>query len=82
MPFVLFTSHQENLELRTSKSAVGLRRKAAGALGLKAAAQTRKGPLRAAKTSGDAKAKPSQEEETYRVRSGQITCKLNVFFVF
>ncbi|XP_013873768.1 leucine-rich repeat and coiled-coil domain-containing protein 1 isoform X2 [Austrofundulus limnaeus] len=59
-------SDQDNLKLRTSKSAVGPRRKAAGAVNVKAAAQTRKGPLRAAKTSGDVKAKPSQEEETYR----------------
>lgn len=81
MWFVLFASDRENLKLRTSKSAVGPRRKAAGAEGVKAAAQTRKGLLRAAKTSGDVKAKPSQEEETYRVRSGQITCKLSGFLL-
>ncbi|XP_017266314.1 leucine-rich repeat and coiled-coil domain-containing protein 1 [Kryptolebias marmoratus] len=54
-------SDQESRKLRTSKSALGPRRKTASAGGVKAAAQTRKGPLRAAKTS-----RSTQEEETYR----------------
>ncbi|XP_037537288.1 leucine-rich repeat and coiled-coil domain-containing protein 1 [Nematolebias whitei] len=59
-------SDLENRKLRTSKSAVGPRRKAAGAGGVKAAAQTSKGPVRAVKTSGDVKAKSTRDGETYR----------------
>ncbi|KAM4552463.1 leucine-rich repeat and coiled-coil domain-containing protein 1 [Odontesthes bonariensis] len=57
-------SDQENHKLRTTKSAVGLRRKSGGAGAVQAAVQTRKGPLRAAKTTGEVKS--IQEEETYR----------------
>ncbi|XP_008284978.1 leucine-rich repeat and coiled-coil domain-containing protein 1 [Stegastes partitus] len=59
-------SDQENHKQRTSKSAVGPRRKAGGAAGVEAAGPTRRRPLRAAKASGDVKTKSTEEEETYR----------------
>uniref|UniRef100_A0A3Q1FDU1 Leucine-rich repeat and coiled-coil domain-containing protein 1 n=1 Tax=Acanthochromis polyacanthus TaxID=80966 RepID=A0A3Q1FDU1_9TELE len=59
-------SDQENHKQRTSKSAVGQRRKSGGTAGVQAAGSTRRGPLRAAKTSGDVKTKSAEEEETYR----------------
>ncbi|KAG7228990.1 hypothetical protein INR49_013223 [Caranx melampygus] len=57
-------SDQENHKQRSSKSAVGLRRKSGGAGVEDAVGPTRSGPLRAAKASGDVK---SKEEETYRI---------------
>lgn len=59
-------SDQENNKQKSSKSAVGPRRKADSTGGKDAAGLTRRVPLRAAKTSGDVKTK-STEEETYRV---------------
>lgn len=55
---------------RSSKSAVGPRRKAGSAGGIEAAGPTRRAPLRAAKASGDMKTKSTEEEETYRVQHG------------
>ncbi|KAF1383661.1 hypothetical protein PFLUV_G00134170 [Perca fluviatilis] len=55
-------SDQENRKQRSSKSAEGLRRKS-GAAGDK---DLRRGPVTAAKASGDVKAKSTGEEETYR----------------
>ncbi|XP_007563898.1 leucine-rich repeat and coiled-coil domain-containing protein 1 isoform X1 [Poecilia latipinna] len=60
-------SDQENRKLNMSKSAVGPRRKAAGARAAPSISQTWKRPLRAAKTSGGVTVKSSQEEETYRI---------------
>ncbi|XP_069013866.1 leucine-rich repeat and coiled-coil domain-containing protein 1 [Embiotoca jacksoni] len=60
------SSDQENHKQRTSKSAAGPRRKAGSMGGVEAAGLTRKGPLRAAKASGEVKAKSTEEEETYR----------------
>ncbi|XP_072220162.1 leucine-rich repeat and coiled-coil domain-containing protein 1 [Leuresthes tenuis] len=57
-------SDQENHNLRTTKSAVGLRRKIGGAGAVQATGKTKKGPLRTAKTTGEVKS--IQEEETYR----------------
>ncbi|XP_019121827.2 leucine-rich repeat and coiled-coil domain-containing protein 1 [Larimichthys crocea] len=59
-------SDQENHKQRSSKSAVGLRRKAGSAGGIDAAGPTRMVPSRAAKASGDVKTKSTAEEETYR----------------
>ncbi|KAF7222217.1 leucine-rich repeat and coiled-coil domain-containing protein 1 isoform X2 [Nothobranchius furzeri] len=59
-------SDHEICKLKTSKFALGPRRKSAIGGGVQAAAQTRKAPLRAAKASGDVKAKSIQGEETYR----------------
>ncbi|TMS09853.1 Leucine-rich repeat and coiled-coil domain-containing protein 1 [Larimichthys crocea] len=59
-------SDQENHKQRSSKSAVGLRRKAGSAGGIDAAGPTRTVPSRAAKASGDVKTKSTAEEETYR----------------
>ncbi|KAM4557186.1 leucine-rich repeat and coiled-coil domain-containing protein 1 isoform 1-T1 [Fundulus diaphanus] len=59
-------SDHENHKLRMSKCAVGLRRKATGPGAGQSISQTRKGPLRGAKTSGSLPAKSLQEEETYR----------------
>ncbi|XP_038573567.1 leucine-rich repeat and coiled-coil domain-containing protein 1 [Micropterus salmoides] len=58
-------SDQENHKQRSSKSAVGPRRKA-GTGGIDAAGPARRAPLRAAKASGDMKTKSTEEEETYR----------------
>ncbi|XP_068605195.1 leucine-rich repeat and coiled-coil domain-containing protein 1 [Brachionichthys hirsutus] len=57
-------SDQENQ--RSSKSAVGARRKACGAGSRNASEKTRRVPSRAVKTSGDVKPKSREEEETYR----------------
>ncbi|XP_030607934.1 leucine-rich repeat and coiled-coil domain-containing protein 1 isoform X2 [Archocentrus centrarchus] len=59
-------SDQENHKQRASKSAVGPKRKAGSTGSAEAARPTRKGPLRAAKASGDVKTKSTEEEETYR----------------
>uniref|UniRef100_A0A4W6E6Y7 Leucine-rich repeat and coiled-coil domain-containing protein 1 n=1 Tax=Lates calcarifer TaxID=8187 RepID=A0A4W6E6Y7_LATCA len=59
-------SDQENHKQRSSKSAVGPRRKPGGAGGVDTAGPTRSGPLRASKASGDVKRKSTEEEETYR----------------
>ncbi|XP_015259751.1 PREDICTED: leucine-rich repeat and coiled-coil domain-containing protein 1-like [Cyprinodon variegatus] len=59
-------SDREDHKLRTSKSAVGLRREAARTGAAKSASQTRKGLLREAKTSGSVTSKSPQEAETYR----------------
>ncbi|XP_070775430.1 leucine-rich repeat and coiled-coil domain-containing protein 1 [Enoplosus armatus] len=59
-------SDQENHKQRSSKSAVGPRRKAGGAGCIDAAGPTRRAPLRAAKASSDVKTKSTEEEETYR----------------
>ncbi|XP_049453451.1 leucine-rich repeat and coiled-coil domain-containing protein 1 [Epinephelus fuscoguttatus] len=59
-------SDQENHKQRSSKSAVGPRRKAGGAGGADAAGPVRRGPVRAAKASGNVKNKSTEEEETYR----------------
>jgi len=81
IPFILllffFCSDQENHKLRTTKSAVGLRRKIGGAGAVQAAGKTKKGPFRTAKTTDEVKS--IQEEETYRV---QFTCRLNGSFHF
>nr|XP_046265240.1 leucine-rich repeat and coiled-coil domain-containing protein 1 [Scatophagus argus] len=58
-------SDQENHKQRSSKSAVGPRRKAASTGGIDAAEPTRRVPLRAAKASGE-KTKSTEEQETYR----------------
>ncbi|PWA30051.1 hypothetical protein CCH79_00009589, partial [Gambusia affinis] len=60
-------SDHENSKVNMSKSAVGTRRKAAGARAAQSISQTWKRPLRAAKTSGCVTVKSSQEEETYRI---------------
>uniref|UniRef100_A0A3P8TZU6 Leucine-rich repeat and coiled-coil domain-containing protein 1 n=1 Tax=Amphiprion percula TaxID=161767 RepID=A0A3P8TZU6_AMPPE len=59
-------SDQENHKQKTSKAAVGPRRKSGSTAGVQAAGPNRRGPLRAAKTSGDVKTKSTEEEETYR----------------
>ncbi|XP_036940330.1 leucine-rich repeat and coiled-coil domain-containing protein 1 isoform X2 [Acanthopagrus latus] len=59
------TSDQENHKQKSSKSAVGPRRKADNTGAKDAMGPTRRVLLRAAKTSGDVKTK-STEEETYR----------------
>lgn len=65
---ICFTcSDPENHKQRSSKSAVGPRRKAGAALGIDAAEPTRRVPSRAAKASVDVKTKSTEEEETYRV---------------
>lgn len=69
-------SDQESRKQRSSKSAVGPRRKAAVAGGADAAGPTRKAPQRAGKASGDVKTR-STEEETYRVHHEKATCWLN-----
>lgn len=70
----LFYSDHENSKVNMSKSAVGTRRKAAGARAAQSISQTWKRPLRAAKTSGCVTVKSSQEEETYRVCSAWFIC--------
>ncbi|XP_031586981.2 leucine-rich repeat and coiled-coil domain-containing protein 1 [Oreochromis aureus] len=59
-------SDQENPKRRASKSAVGSRTKAGSTGSAEAVRPTRKGPLRAAKASGDMKTRSTEEEETYR----------------
>ncbi|KAI3374789.1 hypothetical protein L3Q82_021344 [Scortum barcoo] len=59
-------SDQENHKQRSSKSAVGPRRKAGGVGSVDSAGPRRRAPLRAAKASGDVKTKSTEEEETYR----------------
>ncbi|XP_058504242.1 leucine-rich repeat and coiled-coil domain-containing protein 1 isoform X2 [Solea solea] len=59
-------SDQENLKQRSSKSAVGPRRKPGGTGSLDTAGSTRSGPLRSAKASGNVKSKSNEEAETYR----------------
>ncbi|XP_029309780.1 LOW QUALITY PROTEIN: leucine-rich repeat and coiled-coil domain-containing protein 1 [Cottoperca gobio] len=59
-------SDQENHKQRSSKSAEGLRRKAGGAGVKDQQGPMRRGPVRAAKASGDMKTKSNEEEETYR----------------
>ncbi|KAK2822615.1 hypothetical protein Q5P01_022680 [Channa striata] len=59
-------SDQENHKQKSSKSAVGPRRKAGGTGGVDAVGPTPRGPLRAAKASGEVKTKSTEEEETYR----------------
>ncbi len=63
-------SDQENHKQRSSKSAVGPRRKAGGAGSIDAVGPARRAPLRAAKASGELKTKSTEEEETYRVQHG------------
>ncbi|KAM7379559.1 hypothetical protein PAMP_005105 [Pampus punctatissimus] len=59
-------SDQENHKQRSSKSAVGPRGMAGGSRGTDAVGPARRGPLRAAKTSGDVQTKSTEEVETYR----------------
>eukprot|EP00064_Thunnus_orientalis_P010568 superscaffoldBa00001446_g10594 len=59
-------SDQENHKQKSSKSAVEPRGKAGSARGADAAGPARRGPLRAAKASGDVKTKSTEEQETYR----------------
>ncbi|XP_037644591.1 leucine-rich repeat and coiled-coil domain-containing protein 1 isoform X2 [Sebastes umbrosus] len=59
-------SDQENHKQRSSKCAEGPRRKAGGSGGTASAGPIRRGPVGAAKTSGDVKSKCTEEEETYR----------------
>lgn len=63
-------SDQETHKQRSSKCAEGPRRKAGGSGGTASAGPIRRGPVGAAKTSGDVKSKCTEEEETYRVRHG------------
>ncbi|XP_030017144.1 leucine-rich repeat and coiled-coil domain-containing protein 1 isoform X1 [Sphaeramia orbicularis] len=59
-------SDQENHKQKTSKSAVGPRRKAGSTGGVDTVGPPRRGPLRFGEASGAAKTKSSGEEETYR----------------
>ncbi|XP_067331424.1 leucine-rich repeat and coiled-coil domain-containing protein 1 isoform X2 [Channa argus] len=60
-------SDQENHKQKSSKSFVGPRRKAGGTGGVAAEGPAQRGPLRAAKASGEMKTKSTEEkEETYR----------------
>ncbi|XP_074507839.1 leucine-rich repeat and coiled-coil domain-containing protein 1 isoform X2 [Sebastes fasciatus] len=59
-------SDQETHKQRSSKCAEGPRRKAGGSGGTASAGPIRRGPVGAAKTSGDVKSKCTEEEETYR----------------
>ncbi|XP_034039212.1 leucine-rich repeat and coiled-coil domain-containing protein 1 [Thalassophryne amazonica] len=59
-------SDQENRKQRTSKAAVGPKRKAGGSGVGDAAGTTRRGCLTTARTSGGVKTKPSEDTETYR----------------
>ncbi|XP_059200121.1 leucine-rich repeat and coiled-coil domain-containing protein 1 [Centropristis striata] len=59
-------SDRQNHKQRSSKSAERPRGKTGGAGGKDAAGPIRRGPVRAAKASGDVKTKSTQEEETYR----------------
>lgn len=74
-------SDQENHKQRSSKSAVGPRRKA-GTGGIDAAGPARRAPLRAAKASGDMKTKSTEEEETYRVQHRWVTSRMTGSFYF
>lgn len=63
-------SDQENHKQKSSKSAVGPRRKAGSEGGADTVGPRRRGPLRAARPSGEVKIKSTEEEETYRVQDG------------
>lgn len=63
-------SDQENHKQKSSKSAMGPRRKAGGEGGISTVGPARRGPLRAAKAAGEVKNKSTEEEETYRVQDG------------
>lgn len=60
-------SDQENHKQKTSKLAVGPRRKTGSTRGVRTVGPMRKEPLRAGEASDTVKPKSAGEEETYRV---------------
>ena len=72
-------SDQENHKQRSLKSAVGPKRKPGGVGDANMLGQTRSGPLRVVKASGDVKTKSTEEDETYRVQGGSFLFLLDEY---